>query len=280
MANNTANVSTTKGVLGGYFYVAPYGTACPTDNTTSLSGSFVCIGYISDAGVTHSKSGTATYFHDLNMDVIESATSEIERTMQQKFVEVSKAALEQARGFGNVTESGNMITAVDNNDEMPYVSIVQELVLKDSRKWRRVIPKAKVTEWGDEADLSTDLAGFELTYTKFADDNGGYQYDYIDSVTIDSLGALTVASTAGSASGTTALTVTGHTPTGSEHYVYKTASGTAPSIGYGELADYTWTGWNGSSDIAATTGHMITVAIVDASGHATWAGSTTVTSKA
>ena len=178
--NNTANVSTTKGVVGGYFFVAPEGTTLPTDNTTSLATAFVNIGYISDAGVVHSKSGSNTNFHDMNMDTIESATSEIDRTMVQKFVEINADALKDARGQSNVTVSSNLITAKDTNDDMPYRVIVQELVLKGGRKWRRVIPRAKVTDWGDETDLSTELAGFELTYTKFADSTGAYQYDYID----------------------------------------------------------------------------------------------------
>lgn len=181
-SNNTANVSTAKGVIGGYFFTAPEGTTLPTDNTTALDNAFVNIGYISDAGVVHSKSGSNTNFHDMNMDTIASAASEIDRTMVQKFVEVNINALKEARGQTNVTSTTDMITAKDTNDEMPYRSIVQELVLKGGRKWRRVIPRAKVTDWGDETDLSTELAGFELTYTKFADSTGAYQYDYIDVV--------------------------------------------------------------------------------------------------
>ena len=182
MPNNTAAVSTTKGVAGGYFFTAPYGTALPTDNTTALNTAFTCVGYVSDAGVTHSKSGSSTNFHDLNGDVIASATSDTERTMQQKFVEVNEASLKEFYGQGNVTVSNDMITVTDTNAEMPERSIVLELVLKDGRKFRRVIPRAKATEWGDMVDVATDLAGFELTYTKFADADGAYEHDYIDNV--------------------------------------------------------------------------------------------------
>lgn len=178
--NNTANVSTIKGVVGGYFYTAPYGTALPTDNTTALNSAFVNIGYISDAGVVHSKSGTTTDFHDMNMDAVDSATNEITRTMVQKFIEVNEYAVKEAKGQSNVTVANDVMSVKDTNDEMPYRSIVQELVLKGGRKWRRVIPRAKVTDWGDETDLSTELAGWELTYTKYADDTGCYEYDYID----------------------------------------------------------------------------------------------------
>ena len=183
-ANNTANVSTIKGVVGGYFYTAAEGTTLPTDNSTALASGFVNIGYISDAGITRSKSATSTDFHDLNGDVIENAVSEITRTIKQKFVEVNEAALKEAKGQSNVSVNGTsgLITVHETNDDMDYRVIVLELVLKDSRKWRRVIPRAKITEWGDETMLSTDLAGFELTYTEFANSSGYYEIDYIDGV--------------------------------------------------------------------------------------------------
>lgn len=90
---------------------------------------------------------------------------------------------------------------------------------------------------------------------------------------------LTVVSAAGSTSGKTALTVTGHTLDTGESFVYKTHATAAPTVGLG--GDLTgWSTWDGSSDITATTGHKITVAVKGADGTAVAAGSTDVTSKA
>ena len=93
------------------------------------------------------------------------------------------------------------------------------------------------------------------------------------------LDTLTVVSAEGSASGKTALTVTGHTLKSGEGYVYKTHATDAPAVSLGDDVS-TWSTWNGSANITATTGHKITVAVKDSNGEAVAAGSTDVTSKA
>ena len=90
---------------------------------------------------------------------------------------------------------------------------------------------------------------------------------------------LTVVSTEGSSSGKTALTVTGHALKSGEGYVYKTHATDAPEVTLGDDVS-TWSTWNGSANITATTGHKITVAVKDKNGEAVAAGSTDVTSKA
>jgi hypothetical protein len=44
--NAVANVSTTKGVSGGYFFSAPSTATVPTDITTALPSDFVNLGFI------------------------------------------------------------------------------------------------------------------------------------------------------------------------------------------------------------------------------------------
>ena len=88
---------------------------------------------------------------------------------------------------------------------------------------------------------------------------------------------ITVVSAAGTAEGDTALTLT-YTPGTGESYVYKVGT-TAPKIGYGVIPDYSWTAWDGTSDITAQTGKKITVVSVGADGRAVAAGSATVTAK-
>lgn len=180
--NSTANVSVTKGVAGGYFLVAPFGTTLPTDYSTALDAAFVNVGYISDSGVTHSKSSSNTDFYDLNGDAVESAMGEISRTVTAKLIEINEDAMKEAKGQGNVTNNAGDLSYTEDNDAMTMRSIVEELVLKNGRKFRRVIPCAKVTEWGDEVDVSTELAGYELTYTKYADSSGKFEYGYIQKV--------------------------------------------------------------------------------------------------
>ena len=94
------------------------------------------------------------------------------------------------------------------------------------------------------------------------------------------LGAISVSSSAGTASGDTAITVSGYTQPASETYKYKVADTTAPTVKYGQKLTTGWKTWNGTSDITAATDKKITIASVDANNRAQAAGSATVTAHA
>lgn len=94
------------------------------------------------------------------------------------------------------------------------------------------------------------------------------------------LGSITVSSSAGTASGDTAITVSEYSQPANETYKYKIADTTAPTVKYGQKLTTGWTAWNGTSDITAATGKKITIASVDANNRAQAAGSATVTAHA
>ena len=154
---------------------------------------------------------------------------------------------------------------------------------------------------GDKADggfvavklingLST--GGFNLATTK----NGKGQIDLeitghvsinaqdtmpMEFYSIDGGGLVTLRLTSfGGASGKTAITMSGYTPSGTESRKYKL--GSAPvSVAYDDVLSSGWTAWNGSDEITATTGQYITVAVVvTASNKARAAGSVMVTAAA
>lgn len=93
----------------------------------------------------------------------------------------------------------------------------------------------------------------------------------------NSLGTLTVTSTAGTNSGDTKLTVTPAKSSGNG-YKYKVAD-SATAVTYGQNVQ-TWTAWDGTADITAQTGKVVTVVECDSAYKAQKAGSATVTAKA
>lgn len=88
---------------------------------------------------------------------------------------------------------------------------------------------------------------------------------------------LTVTSAAGTTSGTTKLTVTPAKASGNL-YKYKAAASATPVV-YGQNVQ-TWTAWNGTDDITATTGQVVTVVECGSDYKAVGSGSATVTAKA
>lgn len=107
--------------------------------------------------------------------------------------------------------------------------------------------------------------------------------EYLDGIAVvtvqgsGTLGTLTVTSAAGTTSGTTKLTVTPAKASGNS-YKYKAAASATPVV-YGQNVQ-TWNAWDGTSDITATTGQVVTVVECGSDYKAKSAGNATVTAKA
>lgn len=80
------------------------------------------------------------------------------------------------------------------------------------------------------------------------------------------LDSLNLTSFGGASSGKTSITVSGHTLASGESYKYKLGSAPA-AVEYEDVLTTGWTAWNGSDEITATTGQIITVAVVTTSNN-------------
>lgn len=107
--------------------------------------------------------------------------------------------------------------------------------------------------------------------------------EYLDGISVisfggsETLGDLTVASAAGTDSGTTKLTVTPAKGNEGNVYKYKVAS-SQTTVEYGQNVK-NWSAWDGKSDITAVAGQVITVVECDSTYKALSAGHATVTAK-
>ena len=187
--NNTINVSVGKGVQGGYMFVAPQGSTLPTDYETALDAAFLNVGYLGDDGIVFSDSSSNDSFYDLNGDSIETSASEIEKTFTVTFREIKKDTLAILVGSANVTDADGKLTAHDKGPNDAAYSVVFELLLKNGRKWRRVVPNCKLGELGDMTVVSTELIGREVTMSALKDaTSGDYYTDYYASTETDATG--------------------------------------------------------------------------------------------
>lgn len=106
--------------------------------------------------------------------------------------------------------------------------------------------------------------------------------EYLDGIAVatfgeNTLGTLTVTSAAGTASGTTKITVTPAKANAGNVYKYKVGSA-AETVTYGQNVR-NWSTWDGTSDITAASSQKITVVEADSAYKALKSGDATVTAK-
>ena len=178
--NDSSEVSGVKGVEGGYAFSAPTGTTLPTDNTTALASAFDNIGYISDGGIVESEEESSNDVVDMNGDVVAVLNASQKETIKITLISLNVRTLKEYYGHSNVTATSSLISVTHNTTPRSSRSYVFELLLKDGRKWRKVVPNGKVTSVSDLTLASGQVFGREITITCSPDSSGNRQYDYID----------------------------------------------------------------------------------------------------
>lgn len=179
--NNQANVSSAKGVKGGYIFSAPVGTDLPTDIETQLDPAFKCLGFISEDGYVETIDEDDDDINDMNGDVMDSANSNRVESAQLTFAEIKASTLKRQYGDANVTDENGLITVKHNADSHDVFSYILELVLKNGRRWRKVVPKGKSSELDDLTIASSELCQRALTMKYLTDEQGNTCYDYYES---------------------------------------------------------------------------------------------------
>ena len=161
--NNQANVSAGKGVKGGYIFSAPVGTALPTDIKSKLDQAFKCLGFISEDGYVEDIDEDSDDIVDMNGDVMDSTNGSRVESAQFTLAEIKA------------------ITVKHNSDSHDTFSYVLELVLKNGRRWRKVVPAGKSSELDSLNIASSELCQRALTMKYLTDDAGNTCYDYYES---------------------------------------------------------------------------------------------------
>lgn len=182
--NNKANVSTTRGVQGGYIFRAPVGTAgAPTGVEWTPGDGWDCLGYIAEDGFIEGVSqDSSTELRDINRDLLDDVSGNFTETLQLALMEVAKAPLSVYYGSENVADASGVLSVVHNwgksDETMQYVLL---LLLKNDRKWTKHIPQGKVTDREDFTGNKTTAAQHGVTITYTTNDNGDGCFDWFES---------------------------------------------------------------------------------------------------
>lgn len=186
--NNSANVSTTKGVKGGYIFRAALdATDIPTDEnftTWTPTDAWINLGYIPEDGFTESvEFGDTTELRDINQDSVDTSVGAATETLSVGLMEINARALSTQYGTSNVEDSSGVITVEhdwSNSGESFQFALL--LLLKNGRKWVKHVRNGKVTGLGEFTGNATTAAmrQITITYSKTEGGDAGC-VDYIES---------------------------------------------------------------------------------------------------
>ena len=183
--SNVEHVTAAKPKVGGAIYVAPVGTALPTDATTKPNQSFKSLGYISEDGLTNSNSPESENIKAWGGDIVNTVTSERPDIFSYKLIEgLNIDVLKHVYGEANVT--GDLSTGIKvtvNSGETIEQCVIVDMVLKGKAVKRIVIPIAKLSELGDITYKDNDNVGYEVTIQALPDKSENTHYEYIKEVT-------------------------------------------------------------------------------------------------
>lgn len=180
-SNSTDNVSSTKGVRGGYIFVAPVGTTLPTDYSTALPTAYKCLGFISEDGYVETVDSDSEDLVDMNGDLMDSPQTSRVESAQLTLAEIKAMTLKLMYGDENVTDKAGVITVKHNGNSNGTWVVVLDLLLKNNRKWRKVVPLFQCSELDDLTLAVGELAARALTAKYLTDGDGNTCYDYIQS---------------------------------------------------------------------------------------------------
>lgn len=192
-ANSKANVSTTRGVKGGYLFSAPVGTTGAPTKSKYKAASWLTngnppsgwegLGYIPEDGMTETvdlSSGDA--IRDLNLDTIDQQDGSTTESISVALMETKAHTLGTMYGHNNVSDASGVIEVKHNwGDFDEHYQYVFLLLLKNDRAWTKYIPDGKVTALEDLTLNKTTVAQRAVTISYNTDAEGNGCFDWIDS---------------------------------------------------------------------------------------------------
>lgn len=179
MPNNASYVGVGKPKVGGAVFIAPIGTAAPSDASTELDGGFELLGYISEDGVTITEERDSENIVAWGGDTVYTSQTSYTETFTFTPIEVNPVVARAEYGDDNVEVSGGLMTIKHSSAEAEEKMIVIETVPNSGTLDRFFIPRAKLTEKGDQALTDSDPMGRECTFTALPDDSGVTAYEFI-----------------------------------------------------------------------------------------------------
>lgn len=176
MSVGSEAIKVAKPVIGGGVFVAPIGTALPTDYDTPLDAAFKPLGYVSEDGVTRSEENESEDKIAWGGDAVADLPGNHTVSFSATFLEGRNAeTLKALRGAENVAvdaETG-AITVTSNSKRPP-----RAVYVIDTESVREVIPNAQIAVSGDIQYVHNEVIQYEASWKAYPDAEGNKAKQY------------------------------------------------------------------------------------------------------
>lgn len=182
MGNTATNVTTGKPNIGGAIYTAPIGTTLPTDATTALDNAFVCLGYVSEDGLSNNNELSVEAIKAWGGNIVYRSLTEMNDEFGLALIETENVdVLKTVYGESNVTVDANRNTSVNVVGEDPVERVwVFELALRGDRAKRIVIPDGAITSRDEITYNDSDAVAYGITVSAYPDASGSTHKEYLE----------------------------------------------------------------------------------------------------
>ena len=184
--NTATNVTTGKPNISGAVFVAPKGTTLPTDATTSLGGSFVCLGYVSEDGLSNNNELSVEAIKAWGGNIVYRSLTEMNDEFSLALIETENTdVLKTVYGESHVTVDGSGNASIDVVGEDPIERVwVFDLALRGDRAKRIVIPDGAITAREEITYNDSDAVAYGITISAYPDSNGSTHKEYLEKPTV------------------------------------------------------------------------------------------------
>lgn len=185
--NNKENISEAKPKITGAVFKTTASTPPPTSTDVELSEDFKCCGYISEDGITFSKSEASEAIKAWGGVTVKHLDGDFADSFKLSYIEaLNEEVLKEYHGEKALTgtlDTGITINVAPNMQEEKMIVI--DMILNKGKVLKRiVIPRCKVTKTSDVTYVDNKTIKYEVEYScEVGYDDGSYHKEYIKKVT-------------------------------------------------------------------------------------------------
>ena len=185
MGNKATNVTTGKPNIAGAVFTAPLGTTLPTDATTALGGAFVCLGYVSEDGLSNNNELSVNAIKAWGGNIVYRSLTEMNDEFGLALIETENVdVLKTVYGENNVSVDADGNISIDVVGEDPEERVwVFELALRGDRAKRIVIPDGAITSRDEISYNDSDAVAYGITVSAYPNSSSSTHKEYVEGET-------------------------------------------------------------------------------------------------